>query len=92
MERFKKVGEPLISTKLDDGTTVTLVSRLIAFDPSVLPTAEQLQEAPGRVYAKEATKPEYEKTGLTGHFWNQPDDGKSLMMYELGGMTLRRNL
>ena len=89
-ERLEKVGEPLFSTKLDDGTTVTLVSRLIVFDPSVLPTPEQLRGAHGRIFSKEATKPEYEKTGLTGHFWNQPDDGKSLIMYEIGGLALRR--
>lgn len=90
-DRFLSVGKPLCSSKLADGTTVSLVSRVIDFDRSALPPPVQLTAAPGHILPKEAADPHFEQKGLTAHFWNQPEDGKALMMYEIGGISLRRN-
>jgi hypothetical protein len=90
--RFLAIGKPLLSTKLDNGTTVSIVARVIDFDRSVLPSQLQLDGAPGRILSREVNKIERELAGLTGFFWNSPTDGGSLMLYEIGGMALRRNI
>jgi hypothetical protein len=90
--RFLAIGKPLLSTKLDNGKSVSVVARVIDFDRSALPTQLQLDGAPGRILSREINEIERERTGLTGLFWNSPADGGSLMLYEVGGVTLRRNI
>ena len=52
-----------------------------------------MDDAPGRIFSTEITrlKEEEEVSGLTAMFWNTPKDGESLMLYEVGGVSLRRN-
>ena len=90
-EQFSKVGKPLCSTKLADGTTVSIVARLIDFDRSFLPTQPQMNAFAGQMLSSELRNLQGELPGLTGMFWNQPKDGGALTVYEIGGMRLRRN-
>jgi hypothetical protein len=92
-DRFLRIGQPLCSTKLADGTTVSLVSRLIDFDPSVLPNQQQMDGTAGRILSPEIKRLNdgEEVSGLTAMFWNAPKDGESLTLYEIGGVSLRRN-
>jgi len=85
--KFSRIGKAVICTTLDNGDTVSLVTRITDFDRSVLPSQDQMDRARSTMLTKELHNIDDEHTGM---FWNKPDDGGTLMLIEVGGITLRR--
>lgn len=90
-ERYAKIGKTIVCTTLDSGEHVTVVARITGFDRACLPSQEQADKAPGNILSKEVLNIERELSQLTATFWNEPKDGETLKLVEIGGMSLRRN-
>jgi hypothetical protein len=89
-ERFVRAdAKPLIGTTLDNGTVVSVATRQIDFDGSVLPTQDKLNCASCTPLSREIYEIEGEKKDFTGLFWTKPDTGQILFLYEIGGIGLR---
>jgi hypothetical protein len=86
--KFDRIGRAVICTTLDNGDTVSLVKRVADFDRSVLPSQDKMDRARATMLTKDMHNVEDEHTGM---FWNKPDDGGTLILIEVGGITLRRN-
>jgi hypothetical protein len=89
--KLLKIGRPVVCTKLKNAETITVVAREADFDRTVLPSQTQMDKSSGNILSKEVHAIKTEMKNLTGMFWNAPVDGGSLMMIEVGGMSLRRN-
>jgi hypothetical protein len=90
-ERYARIGKSIVCTTLDSGEYVTVVARITEFDKACLPSQEQADKAPGHILSKEVLNIERELSHLTATFWNEPKDGETLRLVEIGGMGLRRN-
>lgn len=91
-KKLVRIGKPLFRSDLDNGESVSMVVRLVEFDPSVLPTTDQLNKAGLRLLNRGALpKAGTEERGLTAALWNKPDDGESLRILEISGVTLKAN-
>jgi hypothetical protein len=89
--KLLQIGHPIVCTTLDNGEMITVVARETDFDRTTLPSQDKLDNSPGRILSKRVHAIESEMTNLTGMFWNTPGDGGSLVLIEVGGMSLRRN-
>jgi hypothetical protein len=89
--KLLQIGRPIVCTTLDNGEMITVVAREADFDRAVLPSQDKLDKSPGNILSKHVHAIESEMTNLTGMFWNAPGDGKTLMLIEVGGISLRRN-
>jgi hypothetical protein len=87
---FRRIGIPINTTKLDSGDYVTAAVRTRPFDPSVLPSQEQMDRSQGHMLSKDVYTIETERGGLTGIFWNAPAYGEPCMVVEIGGLAVRR--
>jgi hypothetical protein len=89
--KLLKIGHPIVWTKLDNGEMITVVVREADFDRTVLPSQDTLDRSPGKILSKDVHAIKGEMRNLTGTFWNEPGDGGTLMLIEVGGISLRRN-
>jgi hypothetical protein len=91
-QKLMKIGKPLFRTGLDNGESVSVVVRLTDFDPAVLPSQDKLNNGGLRVLSPEnMPEPGGERSNLTAALWNKPEDGGTLQVIEVGGVTMRRN-
>jgi hypothetical protein len=90
--KLLEFGKPLFWTELDNGETVWMVSRDADFDPSVLPSTEEINSGAERLLNPDAfAEVSVEERGLTGAFWTPPKDGEALRVIEIGGISMKRN-
>jgi hypothetical protein len=89
--KLLQIGYPIVCTTLDNGEMITVVGRVSDFDRAVLPSQDRLEKSPMNILAKNVHTIKDELNNLTGMFWNDPGDGGSLMLIEVGGMSIRRN-
>jgi hypothetical protein len=89
--KLLQIGHPIVCTTLDNGEMITVVAREADFDRAVLPSQDKLNKTPMNVLSKDVHAIKDELKNLTGMFWNNPGDVGSLMMIEVGGISLRRN-
>lgn len=85
-EGFQRIGRPLFAVKLENGITVSIVVRSAAFDPSVLPTSEQLNTSK-KVEITEYKSLEH-RENLNMLIWNKPGDGEALQVIDVGGLKV----
>jgi hypothetical protein len=89
--KLLQIGHPIVCTTLDNGEMITVVGREADFDSAVLPSQDKLDKSPMNILAKNVHTIKDQLKNLTGMFWNDPGDGGSLMLIEVGGMSIRRN-
>ena len=83
-------GHPLQVTTLENGLNISIVVRSRSFDPSVLPTSEQTNRAKRTEFAK--FKDIENKTNLNAMIWNDPGDGGTLQVIDIGGIKINEIL
>jgi hypothetical protein len=88
--KLSAVGMPVCYTSLANGETVSMVVRQVDFDPSVLPTLEMLNKAGIRLLNRDAVA-DTKMSGLMAAFFNDPNDGETLQLVEIGGITLTQS-
>ena len=87
MPKFLQIGMPLVRTTLDNGEVVWVVVREIEFDRADIPSEERWA---GNVRFHDRAaflEPGAVERDLTTTFWNSPNDGESLRVIEIGGVT-----
>jgi hypothetical protein len=89
--KLLQIGHPIVCTTLDNGEMITVVAKEADCDRAVLPSQETLDRSPMNILSKDVQAIEDQQKNLTGMFWNNPGDAGSLMMIEVGGLSLRRN-
>ena len=89
--KLLQIGHPIVCTTLDNGEMITVVAREADFDRAVLPSQDKLDKSSSNIHSKDVHAIKDELKNLTGMFWNDPGDVGSLMIIEVGGMSLRRN-
>jgi hypothetical protein len=90
-QKLVRIGKPLFRTDLDNGESVSMVVRLVEFDPNVLPTSDRLNKGRRLLLDGDALpEPGTEEHGLTAALWNKPKDRETLRIIEIGGITLAR--
>jgi hypothetical protein len=89
-KRYARIGQSIVCTTLDNGERVTILVRITEFDRACLPSQDQADKAPGLILSKDVFNTERELSNLTATFWNDPKDGETLRLVEIGGMKLRR--
>jgi hypothetical protein len=89
--KFSRIGTPLFRTTLNNGESVSIVTRVVEFDPAILPGPERLNAAGLREINYDALPPAGEtESNLTATFWNTPNEGGSLQLIEIGGVSIKR--
>jgi DNA-binding GntR family transcriptional regulator len=88
--KFLKLCRPLIRTTLDNGESVSIVVHQTEFDKRFLPSPEKVKNLSGAVHVEIPAGTEM--SDLTAAVWNSPvEDGTgTLIIAEIGGVTLRR--
>ncbi len=87
--KFLEIGKPLFRADLDNGESVSMVVREAAFDPSTLPSNDQLKNGGRLLDPNVPIGIEQEKLAMI--LWNAPKDGEPLRIIEIGGVTAIRN-
>ena len=87
--KFLQIGKPLFRTDLDNGESVWLVAREVEFDPSELPSNDQLKN--GGHLLDPNVPIGVEKKDITMVLWNSPKDGEALRIIEIGGISVTRH-
>jgi hypothetical protein len=87
--QFTKIGTPLALTTLDNGLSVSIVVRSRRFDPADLPSTEKLGRA--QMTLLKMQNDIVESDNLNAMFWNDPGDGGTLQVVDIGGVKLTRN-
>jgi hypothetical protein len=89
--KFSRIGKPLFRTSLNNGDSVSIVTRVVEFDSSILPRPEVLNAAGlGEINHDALPEPGATESNLTATFWNSPKDGESLRLIEIGGVSIQR--
>jgi hypothetical protein len=89
--KFAKLCIPLFRVTLDNGDSVSIVVRQTEFDKRFLPPPEQMQRLSDTTNVE--IPPGTETPNLTAAVWNDPVENGfgTLIVAEIGGVTLRRN-
>ena len=88
--KFLEIGKPVFRTDLDDGESVSIVVREVAFDPATLPSTDQFNAGGARLLDPDCPIG-VEMKNLTAMLWNAPNDGEALRIVEVGGLSAVRN-
>ena len=88
-QKFLQFGKPIVIATLDNKLRVSIVVRSRRFDPSVLPSDEQLRYSklillhqPGEIAGT---------NNLNAMLWNDPSDGEVLHVVDVGGVRLKNS-
>jgi hypothetical protein len=83
--KLMALGKPMFATTLDNKMHVSLVARSRPFDRSCLPTDAQIARAQALRLTTEGIA---KNDDLSAMLWNDPGDGGSLQIIDVGGVRL----
>jgi hypothetical protein len=78
------LGSPIVMITLENKLSVSIVARSKPFNPSVLPSDEQLQLAKTMLLQQSGDIPDNDN--LNAMLWNKPADGEALQVIDVGGV------
>lgn len=88
-KQLRSIGMPLVMVTLENGLRVAIVVRSVPFDPSVLPTGEQLLRSKGLLLQQSRDVPDNDN--LNAMIWNEPAAGEALKVIDVGGVRWKNN-
>ena len=86
--KFEAIGRPLVMSTLENGFNVSIVVRSRTFNRADLPTTEQINRAHTTVLQKEELIKNADN--LNTMLWNDPGDGGTLQVLDVGGVRIER--
>jgi len=89
--RLLEIGKPIFYSDLAEGESVWIVVRETDFDPTIIPSADQLSSSRGH-FLESDFPIGVERRNLSAMLWNSPKDGKSLRIIEISGVSATRNI
>lgn len=78
------LGRPIVAVTLENKLKVSIVARSKPFNPSVLPSDEQLRLAKRLLLQRSDEFPDNDN--LNAMLWNKPADGEALQVVDVGGV------
>jgi hypothetical protein len=87
---FLEIGQPVFETKIDNWFKVSVVARSVTFDPSILPSMDQISRSRfHQLLSAEALASQSSPSNML--LWNEPKDRAALEIIDVGGIAVMRN-